>query len=159
MTARNLQQTREAPAPETISACRAAAVAGALPRRIDATYLEQWPSAPDGWRVACYRGDWAASPAVYYPAAAYDYRTLTAAVRALARLIARRSPDVPRYDALYIIAPNGERQPLNPWRTRIKAARYRPGMYAGQQGERTRQRWERDAIAGLGQGPIGFMLP
>lgn len=39
-----------------------------------------------------------------------------------------------------------------------KAARLRPGMYAGEQGARTREQWEADAIAALHYGPAGVQM-
>lgn len=82
-------------------------------------YSNRAPAIPGRYVVAAYRADWSESPIVYDLAAFWEHRTLGAACRRLARLIARRSPDVPRFDSLYIVTPEGERLPLKAARERI----------------------------------------
>lgn len=86
-----------------------------------ARWLERWPAAPKGYRVACYNGDWNESPVIYTQAACFDHRTLAAACRRLATLIHRRKPDCPRFDCLYIVTPEGARLPLKAARERLAA--------------------------------------
>lgn len=84
-----------------------------------ATYSRPWPVAPGKYRVATYRGNFERSPIVYHPADRFDHRTLRAACLRVATLIARRKADCPRYDAIYIITPEGERLPFNAARSRL----------------------------------------
>lgn len=82
---------------------------------IAALYLETWQAKPDRYRVACYGGDFSATPVTYTRAVAFDHRTLKAACRRLASLIARQSRrgyTGVRYDSLYVLTPDGRRLPL-----------------------------------------------
>lgn len=88
-----------------------------------ACYSYRWPPAPNGgWRVACYVASFQTTPVVYRPHVFSDHRTLGAAVRRLAHLIARQSRRDyrgERFGSLYIVAPDGERLPLNAARERL----------------------------------------
>lgn len=89
---------------------------------IAATYADRWPAKPDRFRVACYVGNFADSPVIYSGAVAFDHRTLKAAARRLAHLIARQSRSGyvgARYDSLYIVTPEGERLALRSAQARI----------------------------------------
>lgn len=83
---------------------------------IAAKFAHQWPPAlGDMWRVARYKGDFNKTPVIYYPHSVSDHRTLKAAIRELAHLIARQSRrdyKGVRFDCLYIISPAGDRLPL-----------------------------------------------
>lgn len=87
---------------------------------IAAKYSAPWPPVPGRYIVAAYRGNFAESPIVYERAAFWQHRTLKAAARRLAHLIARRTGE--RFDSLYIVTPAGERLPLRKARERIKGA-------------------------------------
>lgn len=79
-------------------------------------YASQWPPAPGLWRVALYKGRFDLSPIRYYPHSVSDRRTLKAAIRELAHIIARQSRrdfKGERYDSAYIISPFGHRLSLN----------------------------------------------
>lgn len=89
---------------------------------IAARYSDRWPPVPGRFRVALYKGDYAESPVIYSPALAFEHRTLKAAARRLAHLIARqgrREYKGERFDCLYIVTPEGERLPLKAARERI----------------------------------------
>lgn len=89
---------------------------------IAARYSDRWPPVPGRYRVALYKGDYAESPVIYSPALAYEHRTLKAAARRLAHMIARQSRREykgERFDCLYIVTPEGERLALNAARERI----------------------------------------
>lgn len=82
----------------------------------------RWPPVPGRYRVALYIGNFAASPVIYDRAASYEHKTLKAAARRLASLIARqgrREYKGERFDCLYIVTPDGERLALNAARERI----------------------------------------
>lgn len=91
---------------------------------IAARYSDRWPPVPGRFRVALYTGNYADSPVIYSPALAYEHRTLKAAARRLAHIIARQSRrgyTGERFDSLYIVTPEGERLPLRAARERIAA--------------------------------------
>ena len=81
-----------------------------------ARFSYQWPPAGRGmWRVAKYKADTRQSPVVYHAYSVSDRRTLKAAIREIAHLIARqarRGYRGERFDCLYIITPEGARLPL-----------------------------------------------
>lgn len=84
----------------------------------------RWPPVPGRYRVALYKGNFAASPVIYERAASYEHKTLKAAARRLAHMIARQSRrgySGERFDSLYIVTPEGERLPLRAARERIAA--------------------------------------
>lgn len=85
--------------------------------RVASEFSARWPAADDGrYRVALYKGTFATSPVIYRQDSFSDHRTLKAAVRRLAHIIARQSRrdwKGERFDAAYIVAPSGERWPLN----------------------------------------------
>lgn len=89
-----------------------------------ATYSAPWPPAPDGrFRVALYKALWNVTPVVYRQHSFSDHRTLKAAARRLAHLIARQSKagySGERYDSLYIVTPDGERLALRTAQKRIR---------------------------------------
>lgn len=87
-----------------------------------ALFTGRWNPVPGRFRVALYKGNYADSPVTYSPALAYEHRTLKAAARRLASLIARqarRGYSGERFDCLYIVTPDGERLALNAARERI----------------------------------------
>lgn len=87
-----------------------------------ALFAGKWNPAPGRFRVALYKGNYADSPVIYSPALAYEHRTLKAAARRLAHMIARQSRREykgERFDCLYIVTPDGERLALNAARERI----------------------------------------
>lgn len=91
---------------------------------IAARYSDRWPPVPGRYRVALYTGNSAASPVIYDRAASYEHKTLKAAARRLAHMIARQSRrgySGERFDCLYIVTPEGERLPLRAARERIAA--------------------------------------
>lgn len=83
----------------------------------------RWPAADGGrFRVATY-AETGASGGTYHKAESSDHRTLKAAARRLAHLIARQSRrgySGKRFDALYIVTPEGERLALRTAQARIK---------------------------------------
>lgn len=91
-----------------------------------ARFSAPWPPAPDGrHRVALYKALFNVSPIVYRQDRFSDHRTLKAAARRLAHLIYRQSRSGytgERFDALYIVTPDGERLPLREAQRRIKEA-------------------------------------
>jgi hypothetical protein len=93
--------------------------------RVASTFSAPWPPADDGrYRVALYKGTFATSPVVYRQHTFSDHRTLKAACRRLAHIIfrqSRRGYTGERYDAAYIVMPDGERLPLNAARKRLAA--------------------------------------
>jgi hypothetical protein len=101
----------------------AAAIPGAV--RVASAFSCPWPPADDGrYRVALYKGTFATSPVVYRQDSFSDHRTLKAACRRLAHIIyrqSRRDYRGERYDAAYIVAPSGERWPLNEARKRMES--------------------------------------
>lgn len=85
-------------------------------------FSSQWAAVPGKFRVALYRGDFAATPIRYSPAASFEHRTLKAAARRLASLIYqghRHGYKGPQYHCLYIVTPEGERLPLREAQRRI----------------------------------------
>ena len=87
-----------------------------------ALFAGKWNPVPGRFRVALYKGDYAESPVTYDRAASYEHKTLKAAARRLAHMIARQSRrgySGERFDCLYIVTPNGERLALNAARERI----------------------------------------
>lgn len=101
----------------------------AAPYQAGATYFAalfagRWNPVPGRFRVALYKGDYAESPVIYSPAMAFEHKTLKAAARRLAHIIARQSRrgySGERFDCLYIVTPDGERLPLAKARERIAA--------------------------------------
>jgi hypothetical protein len=85
--------------------------------RVASTFSAPWPPADNGrFRVALYKGTFATSPVVYRQDTFSDHRTLKAACRRLAHIIYRQGRSGykgERYDAAYIVMPDGERLPLN----------------------------------------------
>jgi len=89
-----------------------------------ALFAGKWNPVPGRFRVALYKGNYADSPVIYWPALAYEHRTLKAAARRLAHMIARQSRrgySGERFDCHYIVTPEGERLPLAKARERIAA--------------------------------------
>lgn len=87
-----------------------------------ALFAGKWNPVPGRFRVALYKGNYAESPVIYSPALAFEHRTLKAAARRLAHIIARQSRREykgERFDCLYIVTPEGERLPLAKARERI----------------------------------------
>lgn len=87
-----------------------------------ALFAGKWNPVPGRFRVALYKGDYAGPPVIYSPALAFEHKTLKAAARRLAHMIARRSRrgySGERFDCLYIVTPEGERLPLAKARERI----------------------------------------
>lgn len=87
-----------------------------------ALFAGRWNPVPGRFRVALYKSDYADSPVIYAPACSFEHRTLKAAARRLAHMIARQSRrdyKGERFDCFYIVTPEGERLPLAKARERI----------------------------------------
>lgn len=109
-----------------------------------ALYSARYAPRPGRYLVACYRADLAESPTVYRPAACFAHKSLAAAARRLAHMIAGRSYRGEKYDSLYIVTPAGDRLPLSLAREMIAAGiAERFSVYA----IKTAWRNDRDVIA------------
>ena len=110
-------QFRTAHEPSELGELRLTAALPGAERYIASHFSAPWPAAPDGrYRVALYKGTFGTSPVVYRQDRFSDHKTLKAAVRRLAHIIARqgrRGYTGERFDAAYIVSPEGERWPLN----------------------------------------------
>lgn len=98
----------------------------AYPQWASATYSGQFQPIAGKWLVCAYRADFRLSPIIYKPAESWSHRTLGAAARRLARMIAqigkeRRVCD--RFDSAYILAPDGRRLALRSAQAELKESR------------------------------------